>query len=253
MESRARSRWSIIGSHIHHHEPAPDTPALDAGPVSDCRRVAVATRDKLVRTALDQFAAHGYNATSVQAILQASGVNAGSLYYFFPTKQDLLIAVLDAYRDGIRPMLVDPAWAGVADPIERVFALLGRYRFALEITDCLYGCPIGSLALELHEPDPAVRERLAENFKAWIDVIEECFVAAGDRLPPSLDRRALATLALATMEGGVMLSRTSRTLEAFDRSVNTFRAMVDQLLTTSASAPRRKRRGRNASPEPKAL
>jgi TetR/AcrR family transcriptional repressor of nem operon len=204
--------------------------------------MSVATRDKLIRTALDQFAAHGYNATSVQAILQASGVNAGSLYYFFPTKQDLLIAVLDAYRDGIRPMLVDPAWAGVTDPIERVFALLGRYRFALETTDCLYGCPIGSLALELHEPDPAVRERLAANFKGWIDVIEECFVAAGDRLPRDVDRRALATLALATMEGGVMLSRTDRTLDAFDRSVGTFRTLIDQLLAKMAPAPNRQRK-----------
>src|SRR6516165_3026042 len=117
-----------------------------------------ATRDRLVFTALKLFGDKGYLSTSVQDILKEAGANPGSLYHFFPTKQDLLLAVLETYRDGIVPMLLMPAWQGVEDPIERVFALLARYREALVMTDCLYGCPIGSLALELHEPDPPVRE-----------------------------------------------------------------------------------------------
>jgi len=135
------------------------------------------------------FAQKGYGSTSVADILQAAGVNAGSLYYLYPGKQDVLLDVLDTYLAGIRPMLLAPAWEGVADPIERVFALLRRYRFALESTDCTYGCPIGSIALELHEPDPPVRQRLAANFDAWVGAIEQCFVDAGDRLPADLDHR----------------------------------------------------------------
>ena len=67
---------------------------------------------------------------------------------------------------------------------------------ALESTECTYGCPIGSIALELHEPDPAVRRLLAANFAGWLDAIEQCFVDAGDRLPADVDRRALAVFAL---------------------------------------------------------
>ena len=66
-------------------------------------------------------------------------------------------------------MLLAPAWKGVDDPIERVFALLARYRLGIVQTDCTYGCPIGSLALEIHEPDPPVRKALAANFNAWTD------------------------------------------------------------------------------------
>ena len=71
-------------------------------------------------------------------------------------------------------MLLAPAWEGVADPIERIFALLARYRALLEDSECVYGCPIGSLALELHEPDPPVREMLSVNFAGWVAAIQGC-------------------------------------------------------------------------------
>lgn len=191
------------------------------------------TRERIVYSALRLFAQKGYASTSIADILQAADVNAGSLYHFFPGKQDVLLAVLDAYRQGIHPMLLDPAWKGVSDPIERVFALLARYRHALVSTDCTYGCPIGSIALEMHEPDPPVRTLLAQNFAGWIDAIEQCFIDAGDRLPKRVDRRALATFALTTMEGGVMLSRTDRTLDAFDDAVAMLRDYVARLEATA--------------------
>ena len=175
------------------------------------------------------FAQKGYGSTSVADILQAADVKSGSLYYFYPGKQDVLLDVLDTYLAGIHPMLLQPAWAGVADPIERVFALLDRYRTALVSSECTYGCPIGSIALEIHEPDPPVRERLAANFDAWVGAIEQCFTAAGTRLPAHTDRRALAVFALTTMEGGVMLSRTHRTIDGFDAAVRMLRAHLDML------------------------
>jgi len=187
------------------------------------------TKDRLVFTALQLFSEKGYESTSVSDILKAAKANSGSLYHFFPTKQDVLLEVLRRYRDGIYPMLLAPAWEGVSDPIERVFALLARYRHALASTDCFYGCPIGSLALEIHEPDPAVRELLAVNFDGWVAAVKKCFVEAGDRLPPDADRHALAVLTLNVMEGGVMQSRTYRDLKTFDISVAMLRDYVTRL------------------------
>ena len=198
----------------------------------------MSVRDRIVYSALKLFAEKGYGSTSVAEILSAADVNAGSLYHVFPGKQDVLLAVLEAYREGLEPMLLRPAWKGVTDPIERVFALLAKYRALLASTDCTYGCPIGSLALELHEPDPAVRALLAKNFQGWVDAIERCFNEAGNRLPRDVDRRQLAMLALATMEGGVMVSRTERTMDAFDDAVAAFRSYIDHLqcaaVTTSS-------------------
>src|SRR3954466_2034874 len=163
--------------------------------------MAKSTRDRIVEAAMELFWLKGYGSTSIADILSRSQVNSGSLYYFFPAKQDVLIAVLEAYRDGIGPMLLEPAWSGVEDPVERVFALLGSYRRALVETDCTYGCPIGSLALELHEPDEPVRELMAANFRGWVDEVQACLSAADGRFTQDTDLRSLAELALNVMEG----------------------------------------------------
>ena len=199
------------------------------------------TRSRIIVAAMELFWEKGFNSTSVADILSRSQVNSGSLYHFFPGKQDVLVGVLEAYRDGIGEMLLAPAWVGVDDPIEKIFALLARYRGAIVESDCTYGCPIGSLALELHEPDPAVRALLAANFANWTAAIEVRLADAAERLPRDLDRKALAEFVLTAMEGAVMQARTHRDVAYFDRMVATLRRHFEMLL---------ERRARRLQPRP---
>jgi AcrR family transcriptional regulator len=199
---------------------------------------AADTRWRILEAAMHLFWEKGFGSTSIADILARAGVNSGSLYHFFPGKQDLLVAVLDTYIGGIRQMLLEPAWRGTTDPIEKIWKLLDGYREALVQTECTYGCPIGSLALELHEPDPAVRERLAKNFSNWTAAIEECLDAAGDRVPAGVDKRSLAEFVLTTMEGGVMLARSYRDIGYFDRAVGELKSCFNRLLRPAKPARR---------------
>jgi TetR/AcrR family transcriptional regulator, transcriptional repressor for nem operon len=196
----------------------------------------MSTKQRLVETAATLFAERGYAATGMADILREAKVHRGSLYHAFPAKKDLLLAILERYRSGIGERLLEPAWKGVEDPIDRVFALLGRYRRFLEDSACYFGCPIGSLALELHDADAEIRLMLAANFDAWTAAVERCFAEARNRLPEGVDRRALATFTLTTMEGGVMLARTYRSLDAFDSAVAMLRDYVDRLLCEAEAA-----------------
>jgi TetR/AcrR family transcriptional regulator, transcriptional repressor for nem operon len=188
------------------------------------------TKQRVIRAAMRLFAEKGYQATTIAEIARESEANAGSVYFFFPTKQEILMAVLDTYCDGIDRMLLQPTWENIPDPIDRVFALLDRYRSFLLETECRYGCPIGILALELHEPDPPVREKLAANFEKWTAAIESCLRDAGPRLPGKTNLRDLATFVLTTMEGGVMQARTYRSPETFDASIRVLKDYFSHLL-----------------------
>ena len=185
------------------------------------------TRDRIVQAAMELFWRKGYGSTSIADILATAKVNSGSLYYFFKGKQELLVAVLESYRDGIGPMLLEPSWGEVKDPIDKVFALLGTYRRLLIETDCFYGCPIGSLALELHEPDPEVRELIAANFANWTEAVKNCLDQAG--FSEATDTQALAELVLTVMEGAVMQTRTYRDIGHYDRAVGQLGSYIDCL------------------------
>ena len=98
------------------------------------------TRHRIVLAAMDLFWEKGYQSTSVADLLQRAGAHSGSLYHYFPGKQDVRIAVLDMYCGGIDEMLLAPAWNDVPDPIDRVFALLARYRELIVTTGCTRRC-----------------------------------------------------------------------------------------------------------------
>ncbi|MBW0144246.1 TetR/AcrR family transcriptional regulator [Sphingomicrobium clamense] len=188
------------------------------------------TRTKIVEAARDLFWEKGFNSTSIADILSRTQVHSGSLYHFFPGKQDLLVAVLEWYRDGIEENLLAYAWAEVDDPIERIFALLNGYRVMLLTSDYAHGCPIGNLALEISEPDPRVRELIARNFSNWVGAVKACLDGASERLPEDTDKQALAEFVLTIMEGGIMQARTHRDIGLFDRSVAVLRTHFDMLM-----------------------
>jgi TetR/AcrR family transcriptional regulator, transcriptional repressor for nem operon len=198
------------------------------------------TRDRLVEAARTLFWEHGYTGTGIAQILKEADAGSGSLYYFFPTKEDLLLAVLEWYRENLGPAVVEPVIARVSDPIERIFGILDGYRQGLLATGFSRGCPIGNLALELADSHPAARELLATNFTGWRKAIERCLAEASGRLPGSLDREALALFVLTTMEGAVMLARSYRSIEPYDAAVTQLRDYFDRLLRdgTDWSAPR---------------
>jgi TetR/AcrR family transcriptional repressor of nem operon len=167
-----------------------------------------ATRDRLIESARYLFWERGFAGTSMADLLNHAEVNSGSFYHFFESKEALLRAVLETYRAGLRPMIVDPAFAKSEEPVTRIFAILAGYRERILQTKCQYGCPLGRLALEIDPENRPAHALIAENFQGWIAAVRECIDQLKGRLPRGTDREALATYVLAVMEGAVTLSRS---------------------------------------------
>ncbi len=180
---------------------------------------------------MELFTIQGYEATSLADILHRAGVNSGSLYYFFKTKEELLLAGLDFFKTLLYPVVMAPAFAREQDPIERIFAVLADYRQRLIDCDLAYECPIGKLALEVGRYSEPARIKIAENFAAWREQIRQCLEAASDRLPLNVDVDGLATLVLTTMEGAVMQARTHRDISYYDASISHLRSYFQYLLS----------------------
>jgi AcrR family transcriptional regulator len=199
-----------------------------------------ATRERLLDAARHLFWLKGYAATGMSELLEHAGVRSGSFYHFFPSKEAILLAVLDSYLEGLEPAIVQPAFARTRSPIERIFAILEGYRERLLETDCRYGCPLGRLALEIEPENAPAHARIAANFRAWTGAIRQCLEAAREQFPAATDLDALATFVLTAMEGGVMQSRSAGRIEPFDQSVAQLKNYF-QLLTKGAKNVPKKR------------
>lgn len=190
-------------------------------------------RDRIIEIAADLFLKQGYGATGIAQILEAAGILRGSLYYHFPTKEDLLLATLQWRKKMMWPEVMQPVFDRIDDPLERVFGILDGYRQLLLMFEFQLGCPIGNLALELSETHQRVRELLAENFDNWKRAVRGCIEEAAEKLPPEVRPDDLAHFVLTVMEGAVMLARTYRTIDCYDRAVNVLRDYFERLNTAA--------------------
>lgn len=200
------------------------------------------TRTRILETARRLFHEQGYAATGVSTILREADVFSGSLYHFFPSKEALLAAVLEHYGTLLEPIVTGPVERATADPVERVFALLGFYRRGLEESGCRMGCPIGNLALEVSDSHPEVRPLIEANFARWTATVERWLGGARDRLPRGTDLGALARFVLTVMEGAVMQARAAGSIAPFDASVAELRRHFDLIASRARDKKRRTKR-----------
>jgi AcrR family transcriptional regulator len=76
-----------------------------------------ATRGQLIEVATRLFAEHGYEGTSIEAVLSAAGVSRGALYHHFAGKEALFEAVVSAVSEQVTVELTE-AVQGCVDPLD---------------------------------------------------------------------------------------------------------------------------------------
>lgn len=193
------------------------------------------TQQRILNAAIELLWLKGFGETSLAEVIERAGVNPGSFYYFFKSKENLLIAVLEQYKEMLHTVLLAPVYEKFSDPIERIFGLLARYREGIVATGCTYGCPIGRLSLEIAPEYRKAHALLAQNFSGWADEVRANLETARGRFASGVDFDRLAHFVLTVMEGGVMQSRSYRDVKPFDQAVEELRAYFDRLLAEGAA------------------
>lgn len=94
--------------------------------------LAATTPDRILDAALASFGTRGYEATSLDAIAAQLGVRKQTILYHFPSKADLLDAVIDRSATELADTLeralakAGPGWARVEAVVRSVFRLAAR-------------------------------------------------------------------------------------------------------------------------------
>ena len=165
----------------------------------------------------------GVAATSVDDVLAASGTGKSQFYHYFADKRDLVEAVL---RHQLERVLAEQrrfdvgTWDGIRAWLESLLVAQMQRGF-------YGGCPLGSVVAEVADQDERLRTIAVEAFSRW-----EAELTAGLRslqergeLSADVDVERLAEEAMATIQGGYLLSMTKNEIRpmrsaleaAFDR------------------------------------
>ena len=99
---------------------------------------ALARRNQILETALRLFAQRGFDGTSTKQIAQEAGVAEGLIFHYFPTKEHLLMAMMDtqhSYRGEMRVLLESATAHPAVEVLHKLAAgLLSRFRSETEST-----------------------------------------------------------------------------------------------------------------------
>ena len=162
----------------------------------------------------------GVAGTGFRDVVAHSGTPRGSIAHHFPGGKRQLVSEAVRWAGGLSSHAMRTK---AQTPQEIVRLIFGLYRRALFDTDFAAGCPVGAVAQEAYD-DAELRAAVQAVFDDWRDVLRTSLGAAGHDADAAAE---LADMAIASMQGAIMLSRVDGTTAALDRVEKRLLALVE--------------------------
>lgn len=190
------------------------------------------TRQRIIAQSAPLFNQRGYNGCSLNDIMEVTGLEKGGIYRHFESKEELAAEAFDfawATTSALRTGDLD----SIPDPVDRLKQHIARFAFRSSIPG---GCPLLNTAVDSDDGNPVLRERVRKALRNWQamlrKIIEEGIVQG--TMDPNIDPDAVANHIIASLEGGMVLSRIERN----DTALRNARNHLDEYLETQVQKAR---------------
>jgi len=179
------------------------------------------TKSKFIDAAVHLIEEQGYHATGLSQIIKRSGAPKGSLYYHFPDgKEELAAAAVQQAADKLVSLIEE----NVSDTLpiaEAIRDFVLGVASGVEMTNFQSGGPLTAVAMETATTSERLNLACREAFSQIIAAFSKKLVDAG---VSSTKADQLAVFITASIEGGIILSRTNH-------SGKPLRQVAEQLYT----------------------
>lgn len=182
------------------------------------------TRQKILAEGARLVHCQGFNNTGIQQILKAAGVPKGSFYFYFKSKEEFGLALIDFFIQFFRDRALPRLHESGIPPLQRMLNFFDFMADFFSEHSYQMGCPIGNLAQELGDVNEPMRQRLATTLDGLESHFHACLTEArstGD-LPETTDVREYASFLLNSWEGALLRMKVCKSGEPLDL----FRKMV---------------------------
>jgi TetR/AcrR family transcriptional regulator, transcriptional repressor for nem operon len=202
--------------------------AIQSAPGRASSSVRDNVRAKLIRLGTEVLSEKGFGAAGLEELLSKAGTPKGSFYYYFPSKVDFGLAVVDNYafiwEQKLTRLLGDPN----VRPLDRIANYLDEGIRGLRKYSFTRGCLVGNMSQEISSLDEVFRAKISKVFASWSEHVRSCLDEAIDagELDRAVDSHALADFFWMGWEGAILKAKLERSIEPVEVFRRIFFSMI---------------------------
>lgn len=166
------------------------------------------TRRNIVAKAAIIFNQRGFDGASMQDIVEAVGLEKGSIYGHFASKEALALEAFDfAWTDTARKRLAN--LDSVSNAIDKLAIHIGNY---VKTPSFAGGCPLLNTAVDTDDGNMALRDRARKAYRGWEGALVNIITEGQERgeVRKEVYPQSVANFLISTLEGATAMSRIDK-------------------------------------------
>jgi len=190
-------------------------------------RNAAITKQRIIKESANLFNTQGYKATSISDITRATGLTKGAIYRHFENKSDLEKQALHS----LSKLMFTKLGASIQQAPTFLLKMEATFSFFEEYMHTpLYkgGCPLMNAAIEADDTNSILRNQavvMLSQLKSSLQKIIDNGIK-NNQVKTQTDSNFYATIFIATLEGGIMMSKLEQSTDAIDKTIQHLRTLV---------------------------
>ena len=167
-------------------------------------------RNQILQTTCDLLEKQGYHGTGLNEIVKQSGAPKGSLYYYFPEGKEQITAEAVLQSGQKTAERIRAGLASVSDAAEAVHDFILLVAEHVERSGFAAGSPLTAVAMETATTSERINQACRAAYAILQAAFKEKMLESGYSTPKAEE---FATFITASIEGGIILSRTAHTAD----------------------------------------
>jgi TetR/AcrR family transcriptional repressor of nem operon len=173
------------------------------------------TKARILQKGAELVYTQGFNNTGIQRILESAGVPKGSFYFYFKSKEQFGLEIIDYFMRIFLSTADKHLRRADSSPLKRLRAFFAAFENLCREGEYRTGCPIGNITQEMGGLNDAFRSKLDESFQKMKAELADCLNEArtAGEIERDLDTDEIADFILNSWEGALLRMKAQQSAE----------------------------------------
>lgn len=175
------------------------------------------SKEKLLSVAFEEIYQNGYHATSVDKILKKAQMNKGSMYHFFKSKKELILAIIDIHIDEY----IRNKYGVILEENENMIESIMKVLKNKPSFNFIHGCRLNNLVHELSNQDEDFKKAIEKSYFQFEAIFQEALDRAvkNGEIKKDTNTKEVGMFILATIQGALTTAKKSSDSKYYDSCI----------------------------------